>query len=112
MPSSRGSSQHRNQTQADSLLSESPGKPMNTGVGSLSLLQGIFQMQESNWGFLHCRWNLLPALLSLKKSKSVLSQNCLAKGWKVYWFRNSDPKIMVPVLFLGVLKKNSNTEEV
>ena len=26
--------------QADSLSSELPGKPMNTGVGSLSLLQG------------------------------------------------------------------------
>ena len=41
--------------QADSLLSELPGKPKNTGVGSLSLLQGIFQTQESNWGLLHCR---------------------------------------------------------
>ena len=29
--------------QVDSLLSEPPGKPRNTGVGSLSLLQGIFQ---------------------------------------------------------------------
>ena len=28
--------------QVDSLLSELPGKPKNTGVGSLSLLQGIF----------------------------------------------------------------------
>ena len=28
--------------QADSLRSEPPGKPQNTGVGSLSLLQGIF----------------------------------------------------------------------
>ena len=28
--------------QADSLLSEPPGKPKNTGVGSHSLLQGIF----------------------------------------------------------------------
>ena len=28
--------------QADSLPAEPPGKPMNTGVGSLSLLQGIF----------------------------------------------------------------------
>ena len=28
--------------QADSLLSEPPGKPNNTGVGSLSLLQQIF----------------------------------------------------------------------
>ena len=27
----------------------------NAGVGSLSLLQGIFPTQESNWGLLHCR---------------------------------------------------------
>ena len=31
----------------------SPGQ--NTGVGSLSLLQGIFPTQESNQGLLHCR---------------------------------------------------------
>ena len=30
----------------------------NTGVGSLSLLQWIFLIQESNWGLLHCRWIL------------------------------------------------------
>ena len=30
----------------------------NTGVGSLSLLQGIFLTQESNWGLLHCGWIL------------------------------------------------------
>ena len=41
--------------QADSLLSEPPGKPKNTGVGSLSLLQGIFPTQEWNWDFRHCR---------------------------------------------------------
>ena len=41
-------------SQADSLLSEPPGKPKN-GVGSLSLLQGIFPTQKLNWGFLHCR---------------------------------------------------------
>ena len=51
MPSSRGCFQPRNQNQvsrmqADSLLSEPPGKSENTGVGSLSLLQRIF---------LHCR---------------------------------------------------------
>ena len=34
--------------QADSLPAEPPGKPKNTGVGSLSLLQGIFLTQESN----------------------------------------------------------------
>ena len=32
---------------------DSPGK--NTGVGSLSLLQGIFPTQGSNPGLLHCR---------------------------------------------------------
>ena len=32
--------------QADSLPSEPPGKPKNTGVGSLSLLQRIFPTQE------------------------------------------------------------------
>ena len=34
----------------------SPGQ--NTGVGSLSLLQGIFSTQESKPGLLHCRWIL------------------------------------------------------
>ena len=48
MPSSRGSSNKgikpRSPTlQADLLSSEPPGKPKNTRVGSLSLLQGIFQ---------------------------------------------------------------------
>ena len=36
--------------QADSFPAEPQGKLKNTGVGSLSLLQGIF---ESNWGLLH-----------------------------------------------------------
>ena len=44
--------------QADSLPSEPPGKPKNFGVGSLSLLQGIFPTQESDWGLLHCRLTL------------------------------------------------------
>ena len=43
---------------ADSLSAEPPGKPKNTGVGSLSLLQGNFPTQKSNWGLLHCRWIL------------------------------------------------------
>ena len=34
----------------------SPGQ--DTGVGSLSLLQGIFPTQELNQGLLHCRWVL------------------------------------------------------
>ena len=34
----------------------SPGR--NTGVGSISLLQGTFPTQESNPGLPHCRWIL------------------------------------------------------
>ena len=41
--------------QADSLPTKPPGKPKNTEVGSLSLLQQIFLAQELNPGFLHCR---------------------------------------------------------
>ena len=41
--------------QAASLPSEPPGKTKNTGVGSLSLLQGIFPIQVPKWGLLHCR---------------------------------------------------------
>ena len=39
----------------DSLPFELPGKPKNTEMDSLSLLQGIFLTQESNQGLLHCR---------------------------------------------------------
>ena len=41
--------------QVDSLPPEPQGKSKNTGVGSLSLLQGIFLTQGSNKGLLHCR---------------------------------------------------------
>ena len=41
--------------QSDCLPAEPPGKPKNTAVGSLSLLQWIFPTQELNQGLLHCR---------------------------------------------------------
>jgi len=41
--------------ETDDLTSEPPGKPQNTGVGSLSLVQQIFLTQELNGGLLHCR---------------------------------------------------------
>ena len=44
--------------QADFLPSEPPGKPKNTGGGSLSFLKGIFPTQELSWGLLHCSWIL------------------------------------------------------
>ena len=49
----------------------------NTGVGSLSLLQGIFLTQESNQGLLHCRRILYQ--LSHKVSLRILE-------WAAYPF--------------------------
>ena len=40
---------------ADSLPTEPQGKPKNTGMGSLFLLQQIFPIQELNQYLLHCR---------------------------------------------------------
>ena len=57
--------------QADSLPAEPPGKPMNTGVGSLSLLQWIFPTQELNQGLLNCKWILYQ--LSYKGSRKPLT---------------------------------------
>ena len=44
--------------QADSSPAEPQGKPKNIGMGSLSLLQGIFPTQELNRDLLQCRWIL------------------------------------------------------
>ena len=49
-------------------LWNSPGQ--NTGVGSLSLLQGISPTQGSNPGLLHCRWILFQ--LSQQGSPRIL----------------------------------------
>ena len=61
----------------------SPGR--NTGVGSLSLLQGIFPTQGSNPGLPHCRWILYH--LSHKGSPRILE-------WAIYPFssRSTQPK--------------------
>ena len=48
-PFSRGTSPPRDHIQIPQ------GKPKNTGVGSLSLLQWIFLTQELNQGLLNCR---------------------------------------------------------
>ena len=57
----------------------------NTGVGSCSLLQGIFWTQESNWGLLHCRWILYQ--LSYQGSNyrvvTILFFNTSKRGLKI-----------------------------
>ena len=62
--------------QADSLPAEPPGKPKNTGVGNLSLLQQIFLTQGLKWGLLHCRWILYQ--LSHEGSLTYLLRNLYA----------------------------------
>ena len=61
--------------QVDSLPAEPPGKPKNTGVGSLSLLQGIFLTQELNQGLLCCRWILYQLSSQGNKSSIKTYQN-------------------------------------
>ena len=60
----------------------SPGK--NTGMGSLSLLKGIFPTQGSNPGFQHCRWILHQ--LSHKISPRILE-------WVAYPFANRSSQL-------------------
>ena len=73
-------------------LWNSPGQ--NTGVGSLSLLHGIFPTQGSNPGLPHCRQILYP--LSHKGNPRILewvaypfssrsSQPCIADGFFTNW---------------------------
>ena len=77
--------------QADFLPSEPPGKPINSGVSSLFLLQGIFLTQESNWGLLHCRQILyqlsyqgspraLPCEITQSCSTLCNSMDCSLRG--------------------------------
>ena len=54
----------------------------NTGVGSLSLLRGIFPIQGSNPGLLHCRWILYQ--LSHKGSPVEWKVFCLFVGMFVF----------------------------
>ena len=55
--------------QVDYLLSEPPRESKNTGVGSLSLLQGIFLTQESNQGHPALQADSLPPELTGKPPK-------------------------------------------
>ena len=64
--------------QADSLPAEPQGKPNNTGVGSLSLLQQIFPTQEFKRGLQYCRRILyqLSYEPNQSKVKVKVTQSC------------------------------------
>ena len=69
--------------QVDSLPTELPGKPKNTGVCSLSLLQGNFLSQELILGLQHCRWildQLSYQFSSVQFSHSVISKSLWPHG--------------------------------
>ena len=84
--------------QVDYLLSEPPGKPMNPGVGSLSLFQGISLTQESNPGLLYCRW----ILYQLSYQGSPTSYLVITFFFKFYFIF----KLYIIVLVLPNIKMN------
>ena len=73
----------------------------NTGVGSLSLLQGIFPIRESNPGLLHCRrilsqlshkgsprileWVAYPLSSRSSRPRSRIGVSCIAGGFFTSW---------------------------
>ena len=82
----------------------SPGQ--NTGVGSLSLLQGIFPTQGSNPDLLHCRW-ILNQLSHQGSPSQVHPQNTKPSGPKEFGKVTWSPSLPVMKLppatpFLGV----------
>ena len=83
--------------QADSLPSEPPGKPTNTGVGSLSILQGVFLTRELNQGLLHCR----QILYQLSYQGSPFSLHLLHL---LHWQAGSLPLVSPGKSWLNTLK--------
>ena len=61
-----------------SVHGDSPGK--NTGVGSRSLLQGIFPTQGSNSGLPHCMWIFLSSEAPEKPKNTGVSSLSLLQG--------------------------------
>ena len=93
----RGSSQPGDWTQVsriqvDSLLAAPPGKAKNTGVGSLSLLQGIFPTEESKrvfcivCGFSTSTAGDLGSIPGLGRSlKKEMATHCNILAWEIPW---------------------------
>ena len=67
--------------QVDSLPSEPPGKPKNTEVGNLSLLQRIFPTQELNQSLLLCRQILYQ--LSYEEVDLFREKHTLQTEWPI-----------------------------
>ena len=121
LPFCRASSQPKDRTQVSciaggSLSAEPPGKPKNTGVDSLFLLQRIFPTQESTRGLLHCRRILyqlsyqgspyqesVPIIICLYFGfKTVIKCNILSGASLIAQLVKNPPAMQeTPVRFLG-----------
>ena len=113
MPFSRRSSQPRDWTssprpQVNSLPAEPLGKPKNTWVGSLALLQGNSLTQESNWCLLHCSgfftsWatqEALPDATCPENFFSTHGYDIVTKIWQVLF------------IYIIVVKKNPTSSPI
>ena len=86
--------------QMDSLPSEPPRKPMNTGVGNLSLLQVIFLTQELIRGLLHCRRVLYQLSYQGSPYWSIASlQHCANFCCAAKWLSNTHIVILFKYFF-------------
>ena len=90
--------------QADSLPAEPQGKPKNTEVGSLSLLQWIFLTQEWNQGLLHCRWILYQ--LSYQGNPNFTQCYLTFVSWENYmWVKNQQLEPCMKPIGTGLRKE-------
>ena len=103
IPFSRGSSQPRDWTQVSRIAggflpTEPKGKPKKTGVGSLSLLQGIFLAQGSNPGLPQGR----QILYHLSHQGSTVALLVMAKNWEkiLYQLMNELNNVICPSIML------------
>ena len=92
--------------QADSLPAEPPEKPKSPGVGSLSLLQGIFLTQESKQCLLHCRQILYQLRYQGSPSRHGVLVKTLCTGQQVCSSMELPP---LPVISLPHVNKKHNT---
>ena len=98
----------------------SPGQ--NTGVGSLSLLQGIFPTQESNPGSPHCRqilyqlshkgsprileWVAYPFFLGSSWPRNPTMVSCITGGFFTNWVLREAPGLPEKSLFIPLNLSN------
>ena len=102
-PFSRGSSQYRDRTWVSSIaggffMAEPPGKPYYTGVGSHSLLQGIFFTQGPNLGLPHCR-KILYHLSQKADANNEASPTTLCPGGYYMLLPPLSPRVDLSLVF-------------